>query len=179
MNRAETTRFLGDLLKERLGFRSYWSREVSIDYGTNRVKRVDFMQFVPPGVIYPSEIEKGIFICYEVKSCREDVYSGNGLNFLGEKNYIITTMQCYKEILPDINSGKLWKHIQECNPESLVQYGVMVPVPIGNQIIDEYENPTELTTDKRWELKVIIPCRQNGRKRSTTELLFCMLRSGK
>ena len=84
MNRAETTRFLGDLLKERLGFRSYWSREVSIDYGTNRVKRVDFMQFVPPGVIYPSEIEKGIFICYEVKSCREDVYSGNGLNFLGE-----------------------------------------------------------------------------------------------
>ena len=114
MNRAETTRFLGDLLKERLGFRSYWSREVSIDYGTNRVKRVDFMQFVPSGVIYPSEIEKGIFICYEVKSCREDVYSGNGLNFLGEKNYIITTMQCYKEILPDINSGKLWKHIQEC-----------------------------------------------------------------
>ena len=45
MNRAETTRFLGDLLKERLGFRSYWSREVSIDYGTNRVKRVDF---IPP-----------------------------------------------------------------------------------------------------------------------------------
>ena len=60
-----------------------------------------------------------------------------------------------------------------------MQYGVMVPVPIGNQIIDEYENPTELTTDKMWELKVIIPCRQNGRKRSTTELLFCMLRSGK
>lgn len=114
MNRAETTRFLGDLLKERLGFRSYWSREVSIDYGTNRVKRIDFMQFVPSGVIYPSEIEKGIFICYEVKSCREDVYSGNGLSFLGEKNYIITTMQCYKEILPDINSGKPWKHIQEC-----------------------------------------------------------------
>lgn len=56
MNRAETTRFLGDLLKERLGFRSYWSREVSIDYGTNRVKRVDFMQFVPSGVIYPSEM---------------------------------------------------------------------------------------------------------------------------
>lgn len=53
MNRAETTRFLGDLLKERLGFRSYWSREVSIDYGTNRVKRVDFMQFVPPRSYLP------------------------------------------------------------------------------------------------------------------------------
>lgn len=179
MNRAETTKFLSDLLVQKFGSRTYWSREVSIDYGTNKVKRVDFMQFEPAGVVYQSEIEKGIFICYEVKSCKEDVYSGNGLNFLGEKNYIVTTMQCYKDIQPDMNSGKLEKHIQECNPESLGQYGIMVPVPIGNQLTDEYENPTELTTDRRWELKVIMPCRQKGRKRSTTELLFCMLRSGK
>lgn len=179
MNRAETTKFLGNLLIEKLGNRTYWGREVSIDYGTNRVKRVDFMQFEPAGVIYQSDIEKGIFTCYEIKSCKEDVYSGNGLNFLGEKNYIVTTMQCYKDIQPDMRSGKLWKHIQECNPESMGHYGIMVPVPYGIELTDEYENPTELTNDRRWELKVIMPCCQKGRKRSTTELLFCMLRSGK
>ena len=141
MTRAETTKFLGDLLITRFKDRTYWAREVSIDYGTSRVKR--------------------------------------GLNFLGEKNYIVTTMQCYKDIQPDVRSGKLWKHIQECNPESLGQYGIMVPVPYGRELTDEYENSTELTADKEWELKEIMPCHQKGRKRSTTELLFCMLRSGK
>ena len=181
MNRTETTKFLGELLKrDRFsGMGKYWASEVSIDYGTIWVKRVDFMQFEPAGAIYQSDIEKGIFTCYEIKSCKEDVYSGNGLNFLGEKNYIVTTMQCYKDIQPDMHSGKLWKHIQECNQESLGQYGIMVPVPYGKELTDEYENPTELTADGKWELKVIMPCRQKGRKRSTTELLFCMLRSGK
>lgn len=44
---------------------------------------------------------------------------------------------------------------------------------------DEYETPTELTADREWKLKVIIPCHQKWRNRSATELLFCMLRSGK
>lgn len=30
-----------------------------------------------------------------------------------------------------------------------------------------------------WELKVVKPCRMGLRKRSMTELLFCMLRSGR
>ena len=70
MNRVETTKFLCELLKrDRFsGMGKYWASEVSIDYGTSRVKRVDFMQFEPPGVIYQSDIEKGIFTCYEVKS---------------------------------------------------------------------------------------------------------------
>ena len=70
MNRKETTAFLGKLLvKERLtGAGKYWASEVSIDYGTKDVKRVDFMQFEPAGVVGVSGIEKGIFICYEVKS---------------------------------------------------------------------------------------------------------------
>lgn len=84
MNRRETTDFLSRLLiTSRLSGRGkYWVDEVSIDYGTKDVKRVDFMQFEPNGVIYQSDIEKGIFTCYEVKSCKEDVYSGNGLNFI-------------------------------------------------------------------------------------------------
>ena len=179
MDRADTTKFLSNLLIEKFGSRTYWAREVSVDYGTNKVKRVDFMKFEPNGVIYQSDIEKGIFVCYEIKSCKEDVYSGNGLNFYGEKNYIVTTMQCYKDIQSDIRSGKLLEHIRKCNPESMKQYGIMVPVPYGIPLTDEYENPTELNANGIWELKVVMPCIQKGRKRSTTELLFCMLRSGK
>ena len=87
MNRKETTKFLTEvLIKDRLSDRKYYAKEVTLDYGTNHSKRVDVMQFLPKGVTYASDIEKGIFICYEIKSCKEDLYSGNGLNFYGEKN---------------------------------------------------------------------------------------------
>lgn len=180
MNRKETTKFLSDLLiSNRLSGRGkYYAREVSIDYGTSNVKRVDFMQFEPGGVIYQSDIEKGIFTCYEVKSCKEDVYSGKGLNFIGEKNYIVTTMECYKDIQPDMRNGKLRNHIKECCPESSAHFGIIVPVPWSFKPEDEYENPTKLTDEIAWELKVIYPCNCGRRKRSMTELLFYMLRSG-
>lgn len=181
MNRKETTKFLGNLLiRERLSgtFGKYWASEVSIDYGTSNVKRVDFMQFEPAGVVYQSDIEKGIFTCYEVKSCKEDVYSGNGLNFIGEKNYMVTTMQCYKDILPDMRSGKLWNHIKKCCPEASPNFGIMVPVPQSFKPEDEFEKPTDLRNDIAWELKIIYPCNQGRRKRSMIEMLFCMLRSG-
>lgn len=180
MNRKEITNFLEELLVSSRfsGPGKYWAREVSIDYGTIYVKRVDFMQFIPAGAIHISDIEKGIFVCYEIKSCREDVYSGNGLNFLGEKNYLVTTMQCYKDILPDINSGKLQRHIRECNPESSADnFGIMVPVPCREDIYEEFEHPTELDTKINWSLKTFLPCHQGRRKRSMSELLFCMLRS--
>lgn len=63
MDRKEITKFLSDLLvNDRFqGIGKYWAREVSIDYGTKDVKRVDFMQFVPSGVVSVSEIEKGRF----------------------------------------------------------------------------------------------------------------------
>ena len=180
MNRKETTDFLSKLLiSNRLsGIGKYYAREVCIDYGTVNVKRIDFLQFEPQGVVCQGDIEKGIFICYEVKSCKEDVYSGNGLNFIGEKNYIVTTMECYKAIQPDIRSGKLHKHIRECCPESFQNFGIIVPVPWLFKPEDEYENPTELRDDIAWDLKVILPCRVGHRKRSMTELLFCMLRAG-
>lgn len=180
MNRKETTAFLEKILicSRFSGPGKYWAREVSIDHGTIYIKRIDFIQFVPAGTIHISDIEKGIFVCYEIKSCREDVYSGNGLNFLGEKNYLITTMQCYKDILPDINSGKLQRHIRECNPESSADnFGIMVPVPYGSDVHEEFEHPTELNTKINWNLKTVLPCHQGRRKRSMSELLFCMLRS--
>ena len=85
MDRKETTKFLGELLiSQRLsGLGNYYASEVSLDYGTTDVKRVDFMKFEPAGVTSISEIEKGIFICYEVKSCKADFESGFGRNFIG------------------------------------------------------------------------------------------------
>mgnify|MGYP007105727293 FL=1 len=126
MDRKETTEFLRNLLiKEKLtGMGKYWASEVSFNPWTTKAKRVDFVQFIPEGQCHLSEIEKGIFVCYEVKSCKQDIYSGNGLNFYGEKNYIVTTMECYKEIEPDIKDGKLWKHINNCNLESFPFFSI-------------------------------------------------------
>ena len=181
MTRAETTKFLGQLLINTRfsGAGKHWASEVSIDPWGREAKRVDYMQFSPADQCSISGIEKGIFTCYEVKSCKEDVYSGNGLNFLGEKNYIVTTMECYNDILPDLRSGKFARHMHEQFPESSHYFGVMVAVPYLAELTDEIENPTPIDPDtERWKLAVALPCREGPRKRSMTELLFCMVRSG-
>jgi len=185
MKRKETTKLLTEILiQDRLSDRKYYAKEVTLDYGTNHTKRIDVMQFVPAGVVYASDIEKGIFICYEVKSCREDVYSGNGLNFFGEKNYIVTTMDTYKRLQDDYREGVLGRYIRENYPESSSCYGFVVPVPAyldlrdTNAVYEEFQNPTAFTGPaKDWKLWTAIPCREHGRSRSTVELLFCMLRS--
>lgn len=180
MNRKEITSFLGDLVVSKISGRGkYYASEVSIDYGTSDVKRADFMEFEPAGVTSVSAIEKGVFICYEVKSCKEDVFSGHGFNFVGEKNYIVTTMECYKDILDDYRSGKLGRHIDTCSHGSSHYYGIIVAVPVLKTIYDEFENPTPIDGETgSWQLCVIQQCRQGPRKRSMTELLFYMLRSG-
>lgn len=185
MNRTETTKFLTDILvTDRLSDRKYFAKEVSVDYGTDHTKRVDVMQFVPEGVIHASSIEKGVFICYEIKSCKADIYSGNGLNFLGEKNYIVTTMKTYKDILPDITSGHLVQYVKEHFPESSTKFGFMVPVPVSidcrsvNTISDEIENSTHLGGSvNQWKMHIIYPAHPAFHNRSIVELLFCMLRS--
>lgn len=161
MNRKETTAFLGKLLEERIGNRTYWASEVSLDYGTVNVKRVDYMQFEQAGVVHISEIEKGIFISYEVKSCKADYNSGFGRNFETEKNYYVMPMKLYKELAAEIHG-----------------IGVMCPVPVLTDKMDEFDTPTPLDADVRWELKVIKSAQKMYRKRSMAELIFCMLRAG-
>lgn len=166
MDRKDITKFLGDLLiKEKftgtLG--KYWASEVTLDYGTANVRRVDFMQFVPQNQVDISGIEKGIFICYEVKSCKADFKSGFGQNFVGEKNYFVMPMSLYKELEKELPHG----------------VGVLVPIPRGFDKKSELENPTTLDFgETEWELAVIKKAFQVGRKRSMNELLFCMLRAG-
>ena len=80
MNRKETTRFLSELLVQRKLLGKYYASEVTLDCGAGKgkEKRVDFIQFVPKNQS-TSGIEKGEFIFYEVKSCKADYHSGNGL----------------------------------------------------------------------------------------------------
>ena len=93
-------------------------------------------------------------------------------------------METYKRLQEDLKSRKLWNHINEHNPESSKYFGIIVPVSKNidlrniNQIYNEYENPEKLTNNiDDWRLHAILPCREGKRNRSTTELLFCMLRS--
>ena len=183
MDRKETTKFLTDLLEDRLSDRKYYAKEVTLDYGTVHPKRVDVMQFIPAGVVYTSDIEKGKFICYEIKSCIQDVYSGNGLRFYGEQNYIVTTMETWKKLQEDFRTGKFLRYLMENYPESAVNIGVMVAVPYGTDLKDtdaiysEFENPTVLNKDGCWKLHIIQNSRMGRRSRAMNELLFCMLRS--
>ena len=185
MNRKDTTKLLTKILiADRLTDRKYYAKEVTLDYGTDHAKRIDVMQFTPQGVIHASDMEKGIFTCYEIKSCKADAYSGNGLNFYGEKNYVVTTMESYKTLQPDINSGDFARYISEHYPESSHHYGFLVPVPSKIDLHDtkalyaEYENPTPFGGEYTdWKLWTAIPCHEGRRDRSIVELLFCMLRS--
>ena len=185
MTRNETTRSLTDILiSDRLSDRKYYAQEVTLDYGTDHSKRVDVMQFSPAGVIYASDIEKGIFTCYEIKSCKADVYSGNGLNFLGEKNYIVTTIETYKKLQEDIREGVLRRYVKDNYPESSLHFGIMCPVPIQtdcrkvDDLASVFDNPPELGGDPyNWKLHAFVQCHEGRRSRSMNELLFCMLRS--
>lgn len=110
-SRKETTEFLGRLLECRRFQKSglQYASEVVQDYGQKHPMRIDYVSFEPVNQMSVAGIEHGMFTCYEIKSCREDVFSGNGLNFIGDKNYLVTTMQCYKDILQDLNSKAFQK----------------------------------------------------------------------
>ncbi len=169
MTRKEITKFLSDLLiKSKFnGMGKYWASEVTLNYGSSDVKRIDFLQFKPANTISASGIEKGEFICYEVKSNMADYKSGHGQNFVGERNYFIMPMALYKSVVNELG----WN------------IGVLVPIPKDKKykpdiIKKEFESPTELDPSIEWELVVIKPAHPQNRKYSLAELLFCMLRSG-
>lgn len=182
MNRKEITKLLTNtLISTKLNDRKYYAKEVTLDYGTTNPKRVDVMQYIPSGVTYAGDIERGEFVCYEIKSCKEDVYSGHGLRFYGDKNYIVTTMDCYKDILKD--GHKFVNYLKENYPDSDTSFGIMVLVPGHIDLSDssalhgEFENPTLLDKCDDWKLWAAQNCYKGKRKRGTTELLFCMLRA--
>ena len=144
MNRKEITKFLSELLVEKRlsGMGKYYASEVTMDWYigkiTHTMRRVDFIQFVPKNQTV-SGIEHGDFYFYEVKSCKEDYNSGNGLTFEGDKNYIVTTAETYKKIIKDVD----------------YDVGVLIACPVLREIKDEIENPTQIDGNiDDWILKI-------------------------
>ena len=89
-------------------------------------------------------------------------------------------MDTYKKLLPDIQqSHKLKEHIKNTNPESSQNFGIMVLIPKYRPLEEEFKNPTDISLEQEYELKVAMPCPKGCRNMSIIELLFCMLRSGK
>lgn len=169
MKRKEKTEMLRSLLKVKLNSKRgvHSAAEVSLDYGTKNVKRVDFVSFEPRDQMSIAGLESGAFTFYEVKSCREDFKSGFGLNFEGDRNYVVTDMPTYKDLVAhgDFDDSKMF------------DIGVIVTIPKGANVLDEFEKPNNLTTAIDWELVVVKSARRKQRKRSIGELLFCMLRA--
>lgn len=77
--------------------RIYWAKEVTFDYSTAHPIRVDYMRFKPLNNTV-SGIEKGDFMCYEVKSSAEDFHSKNGHNLIGDYNYYVMPEAVYGEV---------------------------------------------------------------------------------
>lgn len=182
MNRKGTTAFITNILLKDKGIPGvHMASEVVFDWGAAHPKRVDVMEFNPKGATYASEIEKGIFTCYEVKSCPEDIYSGSGMNFFGEENYLVTTMECWRKVGLNLGIEDIRKYVMDKFPESSTQFGVMIVCPVNRTLEEEFDLPTPLPLDGNthgWTAKVLIPSlNRRGRKRGMSEMLFCMLRA--
>lgn len=183
MNRSKITEFLSKLTEQKLNsINSYWSREVCFDFGTSDIRRIDFMQFIPMNQLCIDGIEKGVFKGYEVKSCKQDYKSGYGQNYVCEYNHIVMTMQTYKDLLKYDAEG--------CNEiNKLPHYvGILIACPKNSSktdkeiIISEFDNPTPIPENydtNGWKLMVVKCANKTYRKKSMTEMLFCLMRSKK
>lgn len=81
--------------------RIYWAKEVTFDYATANMVRVDYMRFKPLNNTV-SGIEKGDFYAYEVKSSVEDFQSKNGHNFIADFNYYVMPPEVYEAVKASI-----------------------------------------------------------------------------
>lgn len=127
--------------------RIYWAREVTFDYATADVVRVDFMRFKPVNNTV-SGIEKGDFYCYEVKSSVEDFHSKNGHNFLGDYNYYVMPAAVYENVKDEI------------------PYKVGVLVPQKKNYLGDW-----------YDLKSVKKAMRKDRTRPVSEMLLMMFRS--
>ena len=175
MGRKAITEFLGKLVEIRLNsVNKYWSKEVTFDYLKQDEKRIDFLQFVPENQLCVDGIEKGVFRGYEVKSCKDDFCSGHGLNFFCEYNYIVMTMWTYKDLIDRKLLDELPYYV-----------GILLALPKKHKpdkeiLKEEFENPSLIPQDadvERWKLIPVKKALKTYRKKSLTEMLFCLMRS--
>lgn len=92
---------LEKLISDNYDTRNYIAKEVTFDYGKPHECRVDYMKFVPKNNSV-SGIEKGMFYCYEVKSCMADYISEHGHNFIGDLNYYVMPQVLFDSVKYEI-----------------------------------------------------------------------------
>ena len=150
-NRSEITALLSVSLEKYINPhndpRIYWAKEVTFDYATSDMVRVDYMRFKPINNTV-SGIEKGDFLCYEVKSSVQDFHSKNGHNFIGDYNYYVMPEEVFEKIGNEI------------------PYHVGVLVPDRKHYQAEY-----------YDLKSVKPARRKDRHRPVSEMMLMMFRS--
>ena len=177
MQRKEITALLSDLLERDILGDSTWAREVKYSkLGIDGVGgRIDYMQFIPEVKDHycatERSVQRGDFNVYEIKSDINDYMSGCGLNFIGDYNSLVMTME-------------LFKYLRQ---QRRIPYGigVFVPVPMytGKQpnsyFYSELCEPSKLTDDRTaWRLhKMIAPIKSCKCFHGTAELLYAMLRA--
>ncbi|MBZ2200535.1 MAG: hypothetical protein ABF490_04740 [Lentilactobacillus hilgardii] len=142
IDRAKATDKLSKLVEKRLTSQQmYWSAEVDFDKNTDDNRRIDYVGFkayTPDYVTTPVSVEKGTFVCYEVKSCWNDFKSGHGLSFYGDENYLV----CPKELAEEIIAK------QAVDRRNL--NGILVPNKSGTALYQKYElQNTHLTARTR------------------------------
>lgn len=165
MKRSEITSLLDEeLVRLRLTKKnaySYWAHEVWVDRYTDHEKRIDFVEFLPKGGVTYSDaphIEHGIFTFYEVKSCMQDLKSGHGLTFEGDENFLVMPVELYEPYLhAKLEDGYLRSATTRAR---CLLYG-----------IGRNGKPTF------WEQPKGYANSWACRKRSASELLFCMMRA--
>lgn len=165
MKRSEITSLLDDeLVRLRLTKRNaygYWAHEVWLDRYSDHERRVDFVEFTPyGGPMYgdAAHVEHGKFTFYEVKSCMADLKSGHGLNFEGDENFLVMPVELYEKYLQSkIDDGYVRAM---CRHARCLLYG------IGRNGKPTFWEQPEIHLHEK-------PCR----KRSASELLFCIMRA--
>ena len=150
-DRPEITRMLSisvlKLINPHSDPRIYWAAEVTFDYATSNSIRVDYMKFKPVNNTV-SGIEKGDFLCYEVKSSVEDFHSKNGHNFIGDFNYYIMPEDVYEKVKNEI------------------PYQVGVYIPERKNLRGEW-----------YDLRSVKKAARKDRERPVSEMLLMMFRS--
>lgn len=149
-DRSVITEKLSEMVSKKLSSRTkYWADEVLTEPTNNHnsTGRVDFMAFYPSwNNDSPSMVtHNGTFEFYEVKSCYQDFKSGNGLNFEGDINYLVCTQELAQQL-----------YLKRELPRGIC---VLCPDNSWKRLIKKFD------TRQGFSL----------RKRSTEELLFCLL----
>lgn len=171
MGRSDITNGLSTLLERKLSDSGVlWSREVSIE-PLGRV-RPDYVSVAAPWGKFASvsSIERASITVYEVKSCLADYKSGNGLNAVGDSNFIVAPY----ELMMKVKELAIDKKIPPTAP-----WGWMYPVPSdfskkrGVECCLGYEGQID-----GWKLYAVDHIQGNVRNAPVIVFLWAMMYAG-